>query len=791
MSKSEKIKALAIFIFVSFCTQVFAYKYTGGNGNGGGGGQTNTGNNVEQNTRAAACAPATALMDLAWNNVEALIETGGSMWQDRANSTSAYEIPKVEDANGPCSLYAGALWMGGISPDKQLKLAAITFRQNGNDFWTGPLTNDGTAEVTENVCEYYDQFFVSYRLDAQRHYQYQIATLNNTVEEEFPDGYSTPSYFQDYPAIGNTAIGQDYFLAPFYDYNQNLVYDPEYGDFPWYDFLREINCKERRRDDPIPLFGDQTFFWIFNDKGNVHSESQGQPIGMEVRAQAFAFNTTDEVNNMTFYNYVLINQGTQTLTKTYFGVWVDADLGFSGDDYVGCDVQRGLGYCYNGDADDATADGQLGYGENPPAVGVDFFEGPYQDADDIDNPLTIDFQDANDSLGIPYRGIGIGYGDGVEDNERFGMRRFVYYNNNTNPVNGEPDTPLHYYNYMNGIWKNGQKMLYGGNGVEGQSGVTAIECDYMFPDDTDPYNWGTGGESVDTWSEVSSGNAAFDRRFIQAAGPFTLEPGDYNNITLGVVWARSNSGDPFESVNLLRVADDKAQSLFDNCFELVSGPDAPDVDVVELDKEIILILANENGISNNYHEEYVEFDPSIPEQLEDGTQIDSLQRSYQFQGYLVYQLVNDQVGPNELDDVTKARLVAQSDVRDGISDIVNYVKDFETNLVTPVLRVQGADEGLQHSFRIFNDEFAQGDNRLVNHKTYYFMVIGYGFNQYQIYNTESQSGQANTFISSRKAAIGEIQTLTAIPHKVDPASGGTLLNSAYGDGVMITRHEGK
>ena len=145
--------------------------------------------------------------------------------------------------------------------------------------------------------------------------------------------------------------------------------------------------------------GDQNFYWIFNDKGNVHSESQGEPIGMEIRAQAFAFSTNDEINNMTFYNYVLINQGTQTLTNTYFGSWVDADLGCYNDDYVGCDVQRGLGYCYNGDANDENC-GANGYGENPPAVGVDFFEGPYQDADSIDNPLTLDFSDAHSYIYI-------------------------------------------------------------------------------------------------------------------------------------------------------------------------------------------------------------------------------------------------------------------------------------------------------------------------------------------------------------------------------------------------------
>ena len=221
--------------------------------------------------------------------------------------------------------------------------------------------------------------------------------------------------------------------------------------------LSEIDCKERRREDIVPLYGDRNFYWIFNDKGNVHSESQGEPIGMEIRAQVFQFSTNDEVNNMTFHNYVLINQGTQTLSDTYFGVWVDADLGNATDDYVGCDVQRGLGYAYNGDAFDEPSSDSPGYGENPPAVGIDFFEGPYQDSDEIDNPLTEVFTDAIDSLGIPYEGIGIGYGDGVVDNERFGMRRFVYYNNSGNNINGEPTTPLHYYNYMNGIWKNGQK----------------------------------------------------------------------------------------------------------------------------------------------------------------------------------------------------------------------------------------------------------------------------------------------------------------------------------------------
>ena len=782
-SMRKKIYISLVALALGFANQTFAYKSVLENS-----GMVQN-NEIVTDSRAALCAPATGLRDLAWNNVKALIETGGSMWQNRSLSRAAYEVPK---GGGVSSIYAGALWMGGISPDQQLKLAAVTFRGDGNDYWPGPLTNDGTASVTESTCEQYDRFFVSLRQDAQRHRAYYDCLAAGGTD--CATDYAIPGYFYEYPAIGNTAAGQDLYLAPFYDYDQDGFYNPQNGDYPWYDFLREINCAERRREDIVPLFGDQTYYWIFNDKGNAHTESQGQPIGMEIRAQAFAFTSNDEVNNMTFYNYVLINQGSQTLTETYFGSWVDPDLGTSTDDYVGCDVQRGLGYCYNGDAFDEPTSSSLGYGSNPPAVGVDFFEGPYQDTDNKDNPLTTDIIDAIDQDGIPYKGLGIGYGDGVVDNERFGMRKFVYYNNSQNPVNGEPALPSHFYNYMRGFWKNGQRMAYGGNGASGPN-VTDIAADYMFPDDTDPLHWGTGGVITDDWSEESEGNPPNDRRFIQAAGPFTLKPGDYNNITLGVVWAKANSGDPFESVRLLREYDDKAQALFDNCFELVSGPDAPDVTIQELDKEIILMLSNDNAISTNYQENYGPgqggFDPSIPEELADGTQLTEEDRSYKFEGYLVYQRANDDVSANDLGDIEKARLIAQCDVENGIGRIINFSRDPITGYIIPELKVDGADQGIQRSFRVTTDAFATGNNALVNHKTYYFMVIAYGYNNYAQYDISLEKGQDEAFLSSRKSAIGEIQKIAAIPHIPSPELGGTIQNSNYGDGVPLTRLEGK
>ena len=101
--------------------------------------------------KAANCTPATGRKILEFNNVSALIETGGSMWQDRSKNDAAYEVPK---GSGEAVIYAGALWMGGLDVNNQLKLAALTFR-SGNDFWTGPLsTVPGTGNINLGFLDY-------------------------------------------------------------------------------------------------------------------------------------------------------------------------------------------------------------------------------------------------------------------------------------------------------------------------------------------------------------------------------------------------------------------------------------------------------------------------------------------------------------------------------------------------------------------------------------------------------------------------------------------------------------
>ena len=102
-------------------------------------------------SRAANCTPSTGRKFLEFNNVSALIETGGSMWLDRSRGKNAYEVPK---GSGNTLIYIGALWMGGMDVNNQLKIAALRYRI-GNDFWAGPLsTTPGTGDINVGKLDY-------------------------------------------------------------------------------------------------------------------------------------------------------------------------------------------------------------------------------------------------------------------------------------------------------------------------------------------------------------------------------------------------------------------------------------------------------------------------------------------------------------------------------------------------------------------------------------------------------------------------------------------------------------
>ena len=729
------------------------------------------------NQIAASCASSTSRKDLDINNIRTPIFINGDMWWDLLGNAQ-YEVPKDSKKY---SLFAGALWIGGLDVGLNLKVAAQTYRQSGSDFWPGPIdTSSGAATIAANVCARYDRHW---RVTREEVEAFAKDTLNNHVR-------ATPSI--DIQQWGNYyletgSVTHAKYLAPFHDEFGDGDYSYLDGDYPGYNLDPDPTKPDSNSATNEYLLGDQTLWWVFNDVGNIHKETGGSQIGLEIQAQAFAFATNDEINNMTFYKYKIINRSTLTVNQTYFGAWVDPDLGNYLDDYVGCDVKRGFGYCYNGDAYD---DGITGYGFNPPAIGYDFFQGPKADIHDgIDN-------DRDSCIDCTWKVNALGVREAISDAvipELIIMSKFVYYNNNSDLVSGNPSSAIDYYQYMKGIWRNGTKLTYGGNGHGGGNGSTIDTCDFMFPGDSDPQGWGTPFTGHHTaWDEVTAGNVPDDRRFLQSAGPFTLMPGAVNFITTGAVWGRAGSGGRLASVQLIRIADDKAQHLFDHDFAITNGPDAPDLTIRELDQELIFSISNPKGTNNNprdlnpnfpnlYHDEtYSEQDPNLAIGTVD---------KYHFEGYEVFQLKDPTVTTNDLLDVGKSRLVFQCDIKNGIGQLVNYFRDPTTTAYFGVEQVNGADNGLRHVFRLTKDKFATGDDQLINHKTYYYTIIAYAFDSLEnaAFNySNTTEGDGKPFLSGRR----RVQTYSAIPHKIAPEANGLLLNTTFGDGPEITRLEG-
>ncbi len=696
---------------------------------------TNTGNNVSLRND---CTASVSQTDLDINNVRARLLGGGDLWWDL--SDGRYIIPNVEPGEKEISsIFAAALWIGGFDAAGNLKIAAQTYRQTGDDFWPGPIDN-ATGETEQSVCQNWDRHFTVLGEDIDQLVADYLADDNGDgVPDNTIEGTPAPSLLQ-WPARGNPYFEQqlgfalpNQDLAPFYDEDGDGIYDPNKGDIPQ---IGVIGCDAQSLDDVA--YADQMVWWVYNDKGNIHTETGGAQIGMEVQALAFGFATNNPINNMSFYKYTLLNKATDVLDSTYVGQWVDPDLGCWNNDFVGCQVEESLGIVYNGtstDPDCSSGGGLVnGYGTEVPMLGVDYFRGPRD-----------------------------------ENGDELGMGAFVYYNNDFSPT-GNPEEAEDFYGYLSGSWKDDTPIEEGGDGYLEGTGPTP----YMFPSDP-------SDNSAGTWSECSVSNAPDDRRFVQSSGPFTLEPGTTNEVIVGAVWV-SNVAYPCPSFNKLLRADRIAQGLFDNCFDITDGPDAPDLSIIELDRELVITITN-GPSSNNFNEEYFEKDPLIPPGYQDSV--------YNFQGYVIYQLSTPTPPCDNFQDCDEAKIVANVDIRDGVAKIVNYEpfeEEVEIDVFTPIIKVDGDDDGIRHSFNIRDDLFAVDNPRLVNHKKYYYTAIAYAYNNYVTFDpVDPENTQQTPYLQGRR----NITTYTAIPHKNDPEFGGAVVNASYGDVAQITRLDGE
>lgn len=465
-------------------------------------------------------ADAQAYSELTLNALRVRMYSNGLIGPDLPAGTSAFTVPSQ---GGAALLYSSGLWLGGLSPDGQLKMAAHLYGANGQrDYFPGPLTNDGLATITPQQSALYDQVWLINQTDVDLHRAYYDCLGNPgcDVSVAFPNGYTVPQAFISWPALGDIAAGQDLYLAPFFDYNGDGNYNPFDGDHP---------C----------IHGDQALYSIFNDKLSTHTQSGALPIGVEVHAMPFAYTNDPALANTVFVMYKIINRSTQTLTDFHIGHFADLELGCGQDDHMGTDAQRGLVYVVNGDEEDEACLGAPGFGTQPPAFGMAILKGHLLEADGLDNAQTA----------TELYQYGTGYADGVIDNERYGLSGSMYWLGQGTPGTTDPTLASQYYNNIRGYWANGMPLTHGGTGYS--LDPNAVPTDYAFPGASDPAGLGTAGVPQAPWTEASAGNIPGDRRVLARMGPGTLEPGEHINLLLAYVYAPAPSGGATTSFDAL------------------------------------------------------------------------------------------------------------------------------------------------------------------------------------------------------------------------------------------------
>lgn len=704
---------------------------------------------------AQSCTTPKSTTELKVNNLRTKLSNAGDFWW---NMNGAAQALQVKAGVAPIStIFATGLWAGGIDSGGNLKMACSTYRNKGNDWFAGPL-NPATSTTTSDDCVNWDRHFEVFGdevTEFRKAYKEAPKNANGNIIDKAAFLKKIPKNLLGYPAYGNPYFksihGFDLptkadYLAYFWDNSTDGYYDPMNGDFP----SLYIRGKEDCPENP-----DQMVFWIFNDEGNgaAHSLSKGKPLGLEVHATAAAYQSDESHwQNTVFQHFRLINRAVENLDSTFFGLWVDPQLGCGSDDYLGFSsspstaYKQSMMYIYNADSLD-TAPNCSGFGTEIPMLGIDVVRRPF------------------DLKGLPFTETSLS---------------FMYYINKDfegqyNSAMTDPESTLDYYRYLNCVWKDGTPLTAGGNGYNPSDPTAKLTKTPFANSPNDAKGWSMKNENL----------VPADFRALLSMGPFNLKPGAINEVIYNT-FALPNQGGGAVKVNNLRKAMAELREEFDDAWcdklPLNMGPDAPNIKSIALDKSLVLQLENDNPLSNNFNQTYdnkkiIPFDYFFDENYP------KIEQFYQLEGYKIYQLKDKNSNYEDLlSDTSKARLIAQSDFKNNVSTIYNWDYQYDKTNVADLnyqktLQVDGANDGLTTTFFINKDAFT--NQPLENGKPYYFISVAYAHNNFKNYNPTTGEGQRFPYIQGITRGFIE-----AIPKKIFPNG------SQFGDEPEITRYDG-
>ncbi len=188
-------------------------------------------------------------------------------------------------------------------------------------------------------------------------------SLDKKIDKKLTSIYSWPSqgnpYFEAYNQFKIKVA--NYPLAPFHDEDQDGIYNPDQGDYPWIDPINK---------DAPP---DQLLWTMF------HSETPNLIAEFGITSYVYYCPENDFLHNTVFHSISVTNKDEEfgNLNQAYLGIFNDIDLGCIIDDYVGCATQKNMSYWYNKDIldEDTLGNCPLGiktYSNNPPVGSLIF-----------------------------------------------------------------------------------------------------------------------------------------------------------------------------------------------------------------------------------------------------------------------------------------------------------------------------------------------------------------------------------------------------------------------------------
>lgn len=438
--------------------------------------------------------------------------------------------------------YAAGLFAGKTDSEETVGLSPDGYFET--DMLAGPYTNPADYSLEQNA-KYNRGFYVTHQM-IEAHFDSLVSGSTT---------YIAPHGIREWPAHGNTTIGQAEDLAPFWDRNNDGLYDPYAGDYP-------------------KIYGDQCFYTISHQ-----NSAREVSANVELHTYFYSYDCSDI--DTAYHNTIFIKQHylpkAFALDSFYVGSYLDLDLGNYSDDYNGTHAELGLVYSYNGDLMDENMGGQTGFGTPVPAEGFMILKGSKVATDGIDNTAGVG---PNKSVN------GFGFGDGTADNEYYGLESSFVISGQGAAAYSDPSNLDQLTNMLRGYHRFGDPHYYGVPG----SGATTIAAKYDYPGDSDPLHYGTNGvdpgftcSEYDPAGNGSTSNPSGDRRMMAGTGMSMLEVGDTLTYDLVYLCVLDNTASAIT---------DAPEKLMDvalsirNSFDAQSGPCGIDFGYTVVDSDL-------------------------------------------------------------------------------------------------------------------------------------------------------------------------------------------------------------